>query len=156
MAIWTLNSRRCVGISLGTISPGLCVRAPMYVRSCTSYTHSGLKSLRNALRSPLCINSTTIILCHHTQTRDKNPKVDFDVGRLTGSVVVTTPCRVRMLGCLNWAMMAASWRNLTVLAESVRVFTATSITPLSEVHSPLLTLPKFPEPSVSISLHTKT
>ena len=42
--------------------------------------------------------------------------------------------------------MAASWRNLTVLAESVRVFTATSTTRPSVVHWPLLTIPNSPVP----------
>ncbi|CAI8022492.1 hypothetical protein GBAR_LOCUS13199 [Geodia barretti] len=46
-----------------------------------------------------------------------------------------------MLGCLNWAMMAASWRNLTVLAESVRVFTATVVCLRPLVHCALLTDP---------------
>lgn len=43
-------------------------------------------------------------------------------------------------------MMTASWRNFTVLAESVRVFTATSATPLWDVQTPLSTVPNWPEP----------
>ena len=72
--------------------------------------------------------------------------------QLTGWPVLTTPCRVRMLGCLNWAMMAASWRNLTVLAESVRIFTATVSCFRPFLHSASLTLPNSPDPRWEIIL----
>lgn len=54
------------------------------------------------------------------------------------------------LGCLNWAMMAASWRNLTLsseLAPDFRVLMATCTEfPGDGVHVPWSTVPNCPEP----------
>ena len=47
---------------------------------------------------------------------------------LTDSVFDTTPYRETTFGCVNCAMMAASWRSFTLLislAPSMRRFTAT-------------------------------
>ncbi len=74
---------------------------------------------------------------------------------LTGSPTVTTPYSLTTLGCRNWPMMAASWRNLTLsISEAIgcRVLTATSVDSTLVVHTPMLTVPNWPEPRCLIIL----
>ncbi len=74
---------------------------------------------------------------------------------LTGSPTVTTPYSLTTLGCRNCPMMAASWRNLTLsISEAIgcRVLTATSIDSTLVVHTPMLTVPNWPEPRCLIIL----
>ena len=74
---------------------------------------------------------------------------------LTGCPVVTTPINFTTLGCLNWPLMAASWRNLTLSASQLpglSVFTATSTGPLGEDHTPWETIPNWPEPKCLVML----
>ena len=69
----------------------------------------------------------------------------------TGFPTVTTPSSCTMLGCLNWPLMAASCRNLTVSFSEVpscSTFTATSTHAFPSCHTPLFTVPNCPEPSL--------
>ena len=63
---------------------------------------------------------------------------------LTGSPSVTMPYMMTTLGCLNWAMITASWRKRTLsfLEEpSFRVFKATDTFPDSVSQIPSDTVP---------------
>ena len=74
---------------------------------------------------------------------------------LTGSPLVTTPWRCTTLGCRNWSMMAASWRNLTFSVSReplARDFTATSCVPLLVLQTALSTVPNWPDPRCVVSL----
>ena len=68
---------------------------------------------------------------------------------LTGSVLQTTPKRETTLGCENWAMMAASWRNFTLSSSddpSFRSFSATGMLMTPFFHKPCSTEPNCPDP----------
>ena len=61
-----------------------------------------------------------------------------------------------MLGCQNCPLMAASCMNLILSSSedpSLSIFTATSFDPPERSHTPFMTLPNWPEPSCSKSLH---
>ena len=69
-----------------------------------------------------------------------------------------TPCRVTTLGCLNWAMMAASWRNLirsASLASCLRVLIATCTVCSGRFQLPSSTVPNCPEPSFFPNLQNR-
>ena len=111
-------------------------------------THSGLIECRKSLKSPPCIISTTSIICIQCNVHMLTYCFIVCNCILTGSLSLITPCSVTMLGCLNCAIMAASWRNLTLstsLDPSLRVFNATSKSSFF-FHSPLSTLPNWPDP----------
>ena len=68
---------------------------------------------------------------------------------LTGSPTVITPYSFTVLGWWNCLLMVASCKNLTFsssAAESFNVLIATSLVPLGELHTPLSTVPKLPDP----------
>ena len=72
------------------------------------------------------------------------------INYLTDSVLLTTPYKETTLGCVNCAMMAASWRNFTLsvsVAPSLRSFSATGMSLVLFLHTPCSTKPNFPEPS---------
>ena len=76
--------------------------------------------------------------------------------QLTGCSVVTTPYSFTTLGWLNCPMMAASCRNLTLSSSftpGFRVLTATGTSPSGDRHTPLSTVPNWPEPRWSTTLH---
>ena len=76
---------------------------------------------------------------------------------LTGSPTVTIPCSLTMLGWWNWPMMAASCRNFTFSPSgdsSFKVLMATSTGSPGECHTPLLTHPNCPEPSLVVVLQS--
>ena len=96
------------------------------------------------------IPSTSVkhVKCFHVQTKS-------GLFILTGSPTVTTPRSFTTLGCLNWPLMAASCRNLTLSsceALDCSVFTATSTVPAGDCHIPLFTVPNWPEPRCSVIL----
>ena len=79
----------------------------------------------------------------------------FLVIKLTVCCSLTMPWSLTTFGCLNWPMMAPSCRNLTLsssLADDLRVFMATSSGELGLCHTPLLTVPNWPEPRHSVAL----
>ena len=76
--------------------------------------------------------------------------------KTTGCSVVTTPYSFTTLGWLNCPMMAASCRNLTLSSSftpGFRVLTATGTSPSGDHHTPLSTVPNWPEPRWSTTLH---
>ena len=87
----------------------------------------------------------------HDQRRGSN-----SLSQLTGSPTVTTPWSLTMLGCLNWPLMAASCRNLSLsssLDSGLRVLIATSTgEPPPASHFPRFTTPNCPDPNDSPTL----
>ena len=69
---------------------------------------------------------------------------------------VTTPYSIITLGCLNWAIMAASCRNLTLSSfwdlVGSRTLIATSYSPFGDFHFPLWTPPNCPCPNADFVL----
>ena len=75
---------------------------------------------------------------------------------LTGSSTVTAPSNLTMWGCLNWAMMAASWRNVALCLSVVPSFSllmATPCGPYGVSQVPLNTSPNSPEPRTVSALN---
>ena len=78
---------------------------------------------------------------------------------LTGSVLLTTPYKETTLGCVNCAMMAASWRNFTLSVlddPSLRIFSATGMLLAPFFHKPCSTEPNCPDPRCPCTLRTNS
>ena len=75
----------------------------------------------------------------------------------TGPPSLTIPWSRITLGCLNWAIMAASCRNLTLSSSlwdlvGSRTLIATSHSPFGDFHFPLWTPPNCPCPNADFVL----
>lgn len=101
--------------------------------------------------SPFFISSSTIIGWEiGNEETELYISVSFPTRYHTSSDMVTTPYNFTTLGCRNWPIIAASFRNLVLIASflpALHTFTATSIGATNCcVHTARLTVPNCPLP----------
>ena len=100
------------------------------------------------------VDAWEVTKCVHQWLQDATGVASWLI-LLTGSSTVTTPRSFTTLGCLNCPLMAASCRNFTASlseAPGFSVFTATSMVPVDNCHTPLVTVPNWPDPRWSVIL----
>ena len=127
----------------GLLCFGVSMAAPITLhRYIDNYIHAYMTQY-------ICISKSAMyVLCHHTSKL-----------LLTGSSTVTVPSNLTTWGCLNWAMRAASWRNVALrlsVDPSFSILMATSCGPFGVTQVPLNTSPNSPDPRAVSALQRET